>query len=138
MTARVQARSRSERKSQRKEKNILKFTNHHKQMRVPYIIYADFEVLNIPIEGCADNPEKSYTRQITKQVPCSYCYVVVQGDGVAKDPVLYRGEKAAEHFLASLQAKLQEIREVLRKAADMIMTGTDQKAFREAADCHMW
>ena len=50
--------------------NILKFTNHHKQMRAPYI-YPDFEALNIPVEGCADNPQKSYTRQIAKQVPCS-------------------------------------------------------------------
>jgi len=117
--------------------NILKFTNHHKQMRVPYIIYADFEALNISIEGCAGNPEKSYTRQIAKKVPCSYCYVVARSDDVAKDPVLYRGEKAVEHFLVSLQAELQEIREVLRKPADMIMTGTDQKAFCEAADCHI-
>ncbi len=31
-------------------KNILKFTNHHKQMRVPFIIYADFESLKIPVE----------------------------------------------------------------------------------------
>ena len=63
---------------------------------------------------------------------------MVRSDGVAKDPILYRGQKTVEHFLASLQTELQEIREVLRKAADMIMTGTDQKAFREAADCHMW
>jgi len=99
--------------------------------------YADFEALNIPIEGCAGNPEKSYTRQIAKQVPCSYCCVVVRSDGVVKDPVLCRGEKAVEHFLVSLQAELQEIREVLRKPADMIMTGTDQKAFHEAAVCHI-
>jgi len=38
--------------------NILKFDNHHKQMRVQYIIYADFEALNIPIESCAGNPRK--------------------------------------------------------------------------------
>ena len=44
--------------------NTLRFTNHHKQMRVPYIIYANFEALNIPIEGCADNPEKSYTGRL--------------------------------------------------------------------------
>jgi len=31
--------------------NIVKFTNHHKQMWAPYIIYADFEALNIPVEG---------------------------------------------------------------------------------------
>jgi len=62
---------------------------------------------------------------------------VVRSDGVAKDPILYRGQKTVEHFLASLQTELQEIREVLRKPADMIMTGTDQKAFHEAADCHI-
>ena len=62
---------------------------------------------------------------------------MVRSDGVAKDPVLYRGEKAVEHFLASLQAELQAIHVVLRKLADMIMTGTDLKAFHEAADCHI-
>ena len=71
-------------------KNILKFVNHHKQIRVPFIIYADFEALNIPVEGCAGDPQKSYTQQRAKQVPCSYCYVVVRSDGVTKTPVLYR------------------------------------------------
>jgi hypothetical protein len=41
---------------------MLKSTSHHKQMRVPYIIYADFEALNEPVEGCADDPETSWTR----------------------------------------------------------------------------
>ena len=56
-------------------KNILKFVNYHKQMRAPFIIYADCETLNIPVEGCACDPGKSCTRQIAKQTPCSYCYV---------------------------------------------------------------
>lgn len=34
-------------------RTVLKFQNHHKQMCIPYIIYADFEVLNIPVEGAA-------------------------------------------------------------------------------------
>ena len=117
--------------------NILKFTNYHKQMRVPFIIYADFEALNIPVEGCAGNPQKSYTRQIAKQVPCSYCYVVVRSDGEAKAPVLYRGEDAAEHFLADLQAELVEINNVFRKPADMRMTANELKAFNDAIDCHI-
>jgi len=118
-------------------KNILKFTNHHKQMRMPFIIYADFESLNIPVEGCADNPQKSYTHQIAKQVPCSYCYIVVRSDGVAKDPVLYRGENAVEHFLTSLQAELAEINEVFRKPVDIVMTAADDMAFAGATDCHI-
>ena len=118
-------------------KNTLKFTNHHKQMRMPFIIYADFESLNIPVEGCADNTEKSYTHQIAKQVPCSYCYIVVHSDGVAKDPVLYRGEHAVEHFLMSLQAELAEINEVFRKPVDMMMTAADDMAFAGATGCHI-
>ena len=90
-------------------------------MRAPYIIYADFEALNIPVEGCADDPQKSYTRQIAKQVPSTYCYVVVRSDGVVKAPVLYRGEDAVEHFLASLQAEVAEINKVFRKPVDKIM-----------------
>jgi hypothetical protein len=43
--------------------NILKFTAHHKQMRVPYVIYADFEKLKVPVEGCGGNPNVSGTRQ---------------------------------------------------------------------------
>jgi len=118
-------------------KNILKFINHHKQMRAPFVIYADFEALNIPVEGCAGDPNKSCTRQIAKQTPCSYCYVLVRCDGVAKAPVLYRGENAVEHFLESLQTELTEINEVFRKPVDMIMTAKDRKSFTNAANCHI-
>jgi len=118
--------------------NILKFTNHHKQMRVPYIIYADFEALNILIKGCADNPEKSYTRQIAKQVSCSYCYVVFRSEAEAKALVLFRCEDAVEHFLSSLQAELVEINEVFKKPVDMIITANDCKAFNDSPDCHIW
>jgi len=106
-------------------KNILKFANHHKQMRVPFIMYADYEALNIPVEGCAGDPQKSYTQQIAKQVPGS-------SDGVTKTPVLYRGENPVGHFLASLQAELAEINAVFRKPADMIMTANDRRAFTDA------
>jgi len=33
-------------------KNTLSFQNHHKQMKVPYVIYADFEALVRKIPGC--------------------------------------------------------------------------------------
>jgi len=118
-------------------KNILKFTNHHKQMRVPFIIYADFEALHIPVDSCENNPENSYTREIAKQTPCSYCYVVVRYDGVARDPVLYRGENAVEHFLENLQTELKEINEVFHKPAKMYMTLEDRESFRKANDCHI-
>ena len=71
-------------------KNILKFQNHRKQMRVPYIIYADFEALNVPVKN--EDLEESNTRLIAEQKPCSFCYIVVRSDGQSNEPVLYRGE----------------------------------------------
>jgi len=59
-------------------KNTLKFTNHHKHMKVPYIIIADFEALNISVEGAVMDPHKSNTRLIAEQKPCSYCYIVIR------------------------------------------------------------
>ena len=49
----------------REETNILKFINNHKQMRVSYIIYSDFEAPNEPV----DNIISDSIRQISKQVP---------------------------------------------------------------------
>ena len=51
--------------------------------------------------------------------------------------MLYRGEDAAEHFLADLQAELVEINNVFRKPADMRMTANELKAFNDAIDFHI-
>jgi hypothetical protein len=117
--------------------SILRFTSHHKQMRVPYVIYADFEALNVPVEGCAGDPQTCWTRQIAKQTPCGYCYVVVRSDGEAAPPVLYRGENAAEHFMAALQRELETINDVFNNPKKMAMTQEDRKAFLKAVDCHV-
>lgn len=81
--------------------------------------------------------QNSYTWQTAKQTPCSYCYVVVHSDGVAKAPVMYCGENAIKHFMENLQAELVEINEVFRKSADMMITDNDTKAFTDAADYHI-
>ena len=38
-------------------KNTLSFQNHHKQMKVPYVICADFEALVRKIPGCERGPD---------------------------------------------------------------------------------
>ena len=41
--------------------NILKFNNFHTQMPVPFVIYADFEVITEIVQGSQPNIDKSYT-----------------------------------------------------------------------------
>lgn len=64
--------------------NILQFFNYHKQLKVPYIIYADFEALTMPILGVDNNPPAP-TQQYQLHEPCSYCYIVVRSDGYSEE-----------------------------------------------------
>ena len=58
--------------------NILKFNNFHKQLPVPFVIYADFEAITTKVQGCEQSEEmkkdkdmRSYTRKpirLTKTV----------------------------------------------------------------------
>ena len=47
--------------------NILAFQNHQKQMKAPYVIYADFEALVKKIQRCERDPEKN--TKVTQKRP---------------------------------------------------------------------
>ena len=60
-----------------KGKNILKFTNYNKQMKAPYIIYADFEAITTKIEEhVGDHTERTQLHEA-----CGYSFVLVRSDG---------------------------------------------------------
>ena len=92
-----------------KDKNKIKFTNYQKQVKVPYVIDADFESLLEPITTTAQNPEKSNTNNTEHHQACGFCYQVVYSDGECDDPVLYRGENSAEILLQHLEKEEKRI-----------------------------
>ena len=44
-----------------KKGSKVEFKDHHRQMPVPFVIYADFAAINEKVSGCQSNEEKSYT-----------------------------------------------------------------------------
>ena len=58
------------------EKAFLKFKNYKKKMRVPFVIYADFECLTKKISPCSPDGSKSYTKQFQQHKPSGYCYLI--------------------------------------------------------------
>ena len=78
-----------------KENNTLKFQNFHKQMPVPFAIYADFEAITEKISGSQPNNTQSYTESYQKHTGYSYGYKVVcfYNDQYTKPAQIYRGEK---------------------------------------------
>ena len=43
-------------------------------MRVPFIVYADFESFTPQLSTCQPNPEKSYTNHYQKHIHSGFCY----------------------------------------------------------------
>ena len=57
-----------------KKGTMLKFKNYCRSEKVPFIIVADFDSYNKPMQSCEPNPESSYTTQYKKHEPSSFCY----------------------------------------------------------------
>ena len=121
-------------------KNILSFRNHHKQMKVPYVIYADIEALIRKILGCEIGPEskkKSYTEKTEWHEACGYSYMVVRIDGEVTGSKVYRGENAVGTFLNDILQEEVKIRDSLAEKKPIVMEPYDWVKFKNATDCHI-
>ena len=93
--------------------NILKFNNFHKQLPVPFIIYADFEAITKKVQGCKQSEEmekdrRSYTKAYQTHEDCGYGYKVVccYDDKYSKQTRIYRGENTVYKFMERCSKRL--------------------------------
>ena len=82
-----------------KEGEKLRFSNHHKQLKCPYIIYADCEALIEPLE----QPIQAGNNTIrdSRHHVCSVAYVVIRSDGTNVRSQLHRGKLPLSSLLSS-------------------------------------
>jgi hypothetical protein len=77
------------------EEKLLKFKDHAKTLRCPYVIYADIECALLPIAGPRPNVDlnASIIVEESLHVPCSYAFAVLNSEGSMHEPLtLYRAE----------------------------------------------
>ncbi|KAK3108933.1 hypothetical protein FSP39_019099 [Pinctada imbricata] len=118
--------------------DVLTFKDFHKQMRVPFVIYADFETFAKKTNADLPDPSKSNTTSIVHYTPCGYGYQVVCVDErYTKDPVIYRGDDVSEHFLRSIMEEEEEIKEILRNVEPMELSEEEQTEFENSTHCHI-
>ena len=80
--------------------NKMAFKNHFKQMKSPYVVYADFECILRKISTCEPDNKKSFTIKTEKHEPCGFSYMIARSDGQTFGPYTYRGEDAVYIFLS--------------------------------------
>ena len=121
----------------------LKFKNYNRSLRVPFIVYADFESFIEPIHTCQPDPSTSYTNQYQKHTPSSFCYYIkCFSDAVYKhEPVSYVAESddvdVAGRFVETLEAHIKKIYRQFKFPKYMIFTKADEKRYNRATKCHI-
>ena len=117
--------------------NKMSFTNYYKQMKAPYVIYADFECVLEKIAGCEPSQDKSFTVKTERHEPCGFSYIAVRSDGKLFGPFNYRGRDAVYVFLTWMQNHEKEMREDMADKRPLVMTPEEWQKHRGASDCHI-
>ena len=106
-------------------------------MKVPWVIYADFESIVEKIHDCKPDPSGSSTTKTEMHTPCGFSFMAVRSDGETMGPFVYRGENTVKGFLYYLQIMERDIRDDLHKKANIIMTREDWADYNKASECHI-
>ena len=117
--------------------NTMEFKNFHKQMKAPYVIYADFECVLEKIDGCEPSPKESFTVKTERHEPCGFSCIAVRSDGNLFGPFTYRGRDAVYVFLMWLQNHEIEMRKDMANKRPLVMTPEDWQKHSASTDCHI-
>ena len=55
------------------EGSIIEFYNRQNQFKVPFMMYADFEAILVPIQGPNADPSEAYTTKVNQHIPSGWC-----------------------------------------------------------------
>ena len=117
------------------------FKNHHKQLSVPFVIYADFEAITEKVDSCQPNNDKSYTEAYQNHKDCGYGYKVVccYEDKYSKPVHIYRGENAVHKFMENMLEEANWCKSKMKKHFNkpLKMTKENETDFQKATKCYI-
>ena len=123
----------------------LSFENHHKQLPVPFVVYADFEGFTKPINTCHPNANDSYTYNYQKHEPSGFCLYLQGLDGINQlfNAIIHTkqsdDEDIASIFVSKLEGKTHKIyNDYYRKPHSLKLTKKEKKNLNPPKICHIW
>ena len=115
---------------------MLKFTKTECQLRLPFVIYADFETILKPEPRQNNNKA---TTKISRHVGSSFCTYIVSSDNrFYRAPYTYSGADAAETFVDHIIGEVSELRSILKRVESMKpLSPAQQQEYNHARKCHI-
>ena len=122
---------------------MLKFKNWNNSMRVPFVIYADFECLTEPISSCKRDDTKSFTHQYQKHKPSGFAYLIKSYDDSLFKPQLieYTAESedddVSRKFVSSLEKSVRKLHKLSRFVKKSTLNKKNKADYDKAIQCHI-
>ena len=118
--------------------SFISFIHHNRSIKVPFVVYADFEAFTeeIPIS----EQKFSFTQKYQKHKPSGFCYKIVCFDErYNQKPVLFRARSEDEDvsaiFVEMLERYIKRIQEKFDFSKKMIFSLKDKDDFEKAKIC---
>ena len=120
-----------------RDNNTLKYNHGEKSLKVPWVIYADFECLLIKQQLCQNNPEESYTEKKSIHESCGYSINLVNSSDSKQDKHSFnRGRNCTEKLCKDFKKHAFKI--INFKEKDMIpLTDKEIESYEKQKVCHI-
>lgn len=117
----------------------INFGKFQRKLKVPFVIYADFEAILKPVKSCNPDPLKSYTEPIHEHEVYSYGYYIkCSYDNTLSKYRTYTGPDCARVFMESLYKDISEIHKInCSKKSLQPLTEADQLKINQCKVCHI-
>ena len=134
------------------QKKVVEFTNIQKQLKHPFVGYADFEcILKKEVDedvtpGITETSKKEFKYQ--SHIPVSYFtkFVFIDPEFASQEDDRFEfpqknthiGDNSGEHFLDYVQDVASRIyKKYIKHTKEMTFNDEDKKVFEEATSCHI-
>ena len=121
-----------------KKSEYVKFKNYERKITSPFMIYADFESIQVPEDNRKQILDESYKNKYQKHIACGYGYKLVQVDDKFSKPFKsYLGEDAVYNFINSLVEESKCCSDLMKKHFNkkLVMTKEDDENFENSTKC---
>ena len=120
------------------KKPIVEYSDGQFQLKVPFIMYADFESILESIQGPGNNSSISSTRGVNIHTPSGWCVYSKFAYGKVTNPLKeYRGKDCVSKFCEHIIAEAQRLYESFPEKPMEPLTKSQLKAYNHATKCHI-
>ena len=111
----------------------IRFKNHYKKLKAPFVIYADFECLTEKTGSVSTKVQNTYNYQHHK--PCGFMINLVNSIDNSSEPFLYRGEDCMDVFVQKMIEVKEKVMDKMKENKPMLFNNNNQIDFNNATHC---